>query len=59
MYLVEGWCTRGTTDSPLRGPRPGPSLLPERAAAMVAWVALRRGGSPPFLATDHLSESSN
>lgn len=30
MHLVEGWCIRGTTDSPPRGPRPGPSLVPER-----------------------------
>lgn len=27
--------TRGTTDAPPRGPRPGPSLVPERAAASV------------------------
>lgn len=45
MYSVEGHYSRGKTDSPPRGPRPGPSLVPERAAAM---VALRRGRSPPF-----------
>jgi hypothetical protein len=52
MYSVESRYSRGKTDSPPRGPRPGPSLVPERAAAM---VALRREDRPPFLPSCHQS----